>query len=211
MLAEHGGDTGIRDEGLLESALAAGELNRFPQTLTFQSLVDATVSTPAVLSGLYERLTNPGNELVVFDINRQTDIDELLTVGPMVRLRELAGNTTRRFVFDLVTNQRPTSRRVAVHRIAGGLAAQSTQPLAWEWPKGIHSLSHVALPFPFEDPLYGASDAVTSPGIALSKITLRGERGVIKIPASAMLRIKWNPFYPYLEQRVLDFFQLAVQ
>ncbi|MGD9310003.1 MAG: alpha/beta fold hydrolase [Desulfosarcina sp.] len=195
----------------LDAALADGVLDRFPQTLTFQSLVDATVSTRAVFSGLYQRLTNPGNELVVFDINRQADIDELLTVDPLVRLRELAGKATQRFVFDLVTNEHPTSRRVVVHRSGGNLAAQSAEPLAWQWPEGVHSLSHVALPFSFEDPLYGASDAVSNPGLALSKITLRGERGVIKIPASAMLRIKWNPFYPYLEQRVLDFLQLAVQ
>jgi hypothetical protein len=63
----------------------------------------------------------------------------------------------------------------------------------------------VALPFPPDDPLYGISPSVQSPGIALSKITLRGERGVIKIPADEMLRLKWNPFYDYLEQRVLAF------
>jgi len=32
---------------------------------------------------------------------------------------------------------------------------------------------------------------------------------VINIPASEMLRLKWNPFYPYLEQRVLTFLQLT--
>jgi hypothetical protein len=81
--------------------------------------------------------------------------------------------------------------------------------LAWQWPAGVHSLSHIALPFPVDDPLYGVSDDVASPGIALSKITLHGERGVINIPAPEMLRLKYNPFYPYLEQRVLTFLQLG--
>ncbi len=81
--------------------------------------------------------------------------------------------------------------------------------MAWQWPDGIHSLSHIALPFSVDDPLYGASDAVVSPGIALSKITLRGERGVINIPAAEMLRMKWNPFYPYLEQKVMRFLELT--
>jgi hypothetical protein len=45
---------------------------RFPSVLTFQSVVDATVLTPAVFSGLHNHLINPANELVVFDINHQT-------------------------------------------------------------------------------------------------------------------------------------------
>jgi hypothetical protein len=132
----------------------------------------------------------------------------LLTSNLLACIQALPGNAQTRYVYDLVTNEHPTSRRVVVHRRNGGLPDDSSEPLTWLWPDGIYSLSHVALPFPFDDPLYGASDAVASPGIALSKITLRGERGVINIPAAEMLRLKWNPFYPYLEQRVLIFLQL---
>jgi len=32
---------------------------------------------------------------------------------------------------------------------------------------------------------------------------------VLKVPADAMLRLRWNPFYPYLEQRVFDFVGLS--
>ncbi len=193
----------------LDSAFAAGNLGRFPPVLTFQSLVDATVSTPAVFSRLYNRLSNPANELVVFDINRQTGIDELLKVDPMAAIQAWTGDAKSRFALYLVSNQHPSSNHVAVRRSVGGLPVESPEPLAWQWPDGVHSLSHVALPFPFDDPLYGASDAVASPGIALSKITLRGEKGLINIPAAEMLRLKWNPFYPYLEQRVLTFLQLG--
>lgn len=193
----------------LDSALSAGTLGGFPPVLTFQSLVDATVSTPAVFSGLYNRLPNPVNELVMFDINRQTGIDELLKVDPMVQIQAWTSDAKSRFAYDLVSNQHPSSNHVAVHRSVGGLPVESPEPLAWQWPDGVHSLSHVALPFPYDDPLYGASDAEASPGIALSKITLRGEKGLINIPAAEMLRLKWNPFYPYLEQRVLTFLQLG--
>jgi hypothetical protein len=154
-------------------------------------------------------LINPANELVVFDINHQTGIDGLLTAKPMAQIQPLLDAAQHRYVFTLITNENSMSRRVVVHRSKGTLPAQSSDPLAWQWPVGVYSLSHIALPFPADDPLYGVSDAVASPGIALSKITLHGERGVINIPASEMLRLKWNPFYPYLEQRVLTFLQLT--
>jgi hypothetical protein len=47
-----------------------------------------------------------------------------------------------------------------------------------------------------------------SPGVALGSLALRGERGVLKISPAAMLRLRWNPFYPYLEARTLEFLGL---
>jgi hypothetical protein len=38
---------------------------------------------------------------------------------------------------------------------------------------------------------------------------MRGERGVLRIPASDMLRQRWNPFYPYLEKKVLELVDLG--
>jgi hypothetical protein len=36
-------------------------------------------------------------------------------------------------------------------------------------------------------------------------MALRGERGALRISAVDMLRLRWNPFYYYLEKRVLEF------
>lgn len=33
-------------------------------------------------------------------------------------------------------------------------------------------------------------------------------RGVLQVSSDAMLRLRWNPFYPFLESRVLDFLDL---
>jgi len=76
------------------------------------------------------------------------------------------------------------------------------------WPKDIYSLTHVALPFPPQDTLYGGHPQDKSPGIQLGAISLRGERSVLQIPAADMLRLHWNPFYPYVELRVLEFLGL---
>ena len=78
-----------------------------------------------------------------------------------------------------------------------------------KWPVNLYSLSHVALPFPMNDPLYGKLDSNDSSKIQLGNMDLRGERGVLQIPAADMLRLRWNPFYPYVEQRLLKFVHLA--
>ena len=192
----------------IDAARASGQLERFPPTLAFQSVVDATVSTPAVFTALYNRLDNPAHELVVFDINRQAGVEGLMTTDPLTRIRVSMGDGPPDYDYSLVTNENPSSARVVVQRQSGGSPAGPPETLSQQWPPDVHSLSHVALPFPPDDPLYGISEAVNSPGIALSKITPRGERGVITIPAAEVLRLKWNPFYDYLEQRVLTFFDL---
>ena len=62
---------------------------------------------------------------------------------------------------------------------------------------------------PATDPLYGRRPGEGNPGVSLGKLALYGERGLLRIPASDMLRQRWNPFYPYLERRVHDFMGLG--
>jgi len=38
----------------------------------------------------------------------------------------------------------------------------------------------------------------------LGQQALQGERGVLRIPGNFLLRLRHNPFYGYLESRVLD-------
>ena len=47
-----------------------GKLQGVPPILAFSSIVDATVSTPALVSNLFQQLPAVGHELVLFDINR---------------------------------------------------------------------------------------------------------------------------------------------
>ncbi len=72
------------------------------------------------------------------------------------------------------------------------------------WPAGLFSLGHIALPFAEQDPLYGIGQYKNNPRIQLGNLGLRGERDMLQVPASDMLRIHWNPFYPYLERRALQ-------
>ncbi|MEZ5591925.1 MAG: hypothetical protein R3F53_14915 [Gammaproteobacteria bacterium] len=56
-----------------------------------------------------------------------------------------------------------------------------------------------------DDPLYGGETGRRQSGIQLGQMALRGERSVLRIGAADMLRLHWNPFYPYLERRLLEF------
>ena len=66
------------------------------------------------------------------------------------------------------------------------------------------SLSHVALPFPPDDPLYGRHPPENKGELFLGTQALQGERGVLRVPDNFLLRLRHNPFYEYLEERTLN-------
>jgi alpha-beta hydrolase superfamily lysophospholipase len=187
-----------------------GTLKESPRVLAFQSIVDGTVTASALIDGLFARLPDDtGNEIVAFDINRFIKIEQLLRNDPRPGLEARLVNAERGYELTLVSNESPDSRKVVAQR--WNPANESViEPLGKSWPEEIYSLSHVALPFPESDPLYGGGAAAEkSPGPQLGAITMRGERGVLKISPSFMLRQRWNPFYEYMEGRMMVFMELA--
>src|SRR5215470_2902362 len=56
----------------------SGQLDRLPPIITFQSVMDFTVSTSAIISALYDHLPANGSELVLFDVNRTVKFGPLL-------------------------------------------------------------------------------------------------------------------------------------
>jgi len=75
--------------------------------------------------------------------------------------------------------------------------------LRLSYPKGVFSLSHVALPFPLTDSLYGLTpDSSPEFGMHLGALPLRGERGTLIVSLDALLRMSSNPFFPYLAERI---------
>ena len=52
-------------------------LSDLPPIITFQSVMDSTVSTRAIISALYVHLPANGSELVLFDLNRSTKFGPL--------------------------------------------------------------------------------------------------------------------------------------
>ena len=84
-----------------------------------------------------------------------------------------------------------------------GSTAERVRPLGLAWPRDIFSLSHVALPFPVSDGLYGLDpDPADDFGVRLGALAARGERGVLTVSPEALTRLSSNPFFPYLLARI---------
>jgi alpha-beta hydrolase superfamily lysophospholipase len=192
----------------LDALAPSGKLEQMPRILAFQSAVDATVTAPALVEHLLDRLPEAGHELVLFDINRRAGVEPLLAkdprtvFDPMLRERDLGFDLT------LVTNARDDSPDVIARHKRHGESAATESAVLGQWPRDVYSLAHIALPFSPEDPLYGGPQAGESPGVHLGNIALRGERGVLRVSGGALLRMHWNPFYQHLETRVLEFMGL---
>ncbi|MDP3940046.1 MAG: alpha/beta fold hydrolase [Deltaproteobacteria bacterium] len=193
----------IENRNRLERLGAAGKLDGFPPVLAFQSAVDATIVAPDLVKELFDQLPDRGHELVLFDINRTIEIEALLKEDPRAWIESITETPDKRYTFSLVTNENDKSEHMVVRSQKPGQSGSATTDIELTWPRSIYSLTHLALPIPANDPLYGGEDQGKSPGIRLGSLALRGERGVLVIPADDMLRLRWNPFFPYVEQRIL--------
>lgn len=192
-----------RIETQLADLASAGRTEELPPVLTFQSVVDATVPPISSLSRLYDRLPANGSALVLFDVNRAAEAESFLKPGVDELLRQAQPDRTRSFSVTLVTNASARSRElVAKTKPANSLAIVS-EPLELSWPDGVYSLSHVSIPFPPDDPIYGSV-----PGrfpFPFGRLEPRGERGALQLPMTLLMRLRNNPFFPYLERRVVEF------
>lgn len=186
----------------------AGEL---PPMLAFASLADATVRMEAVASDLFERVGDARDELVVFDVNRYSTTASFLASDPAGKLAWLVKRAPLEWRISVLTNRDPTRREVEERSWAPAAGDPRVTPLPLAWPPGVYSLSHVAVPFPADDPIYGAEPRPgPSWGLPLGTLELRGERGLLRIPVDSLIRLRFNPFFPYLEGKVVGFVDTLV-
>ena len=186
----------------------AGRETSFPPTLVFKSTVDATVSTEAVVDNLLEHLEADRHELVLFDINRYAVKSTLLITDPDPLTARVTDAVDLPFAVTLVSNENDRSGDVVARRKPPrSLEMSAAEPLGLAWPRGVISLSHVALPFPPDDPLYGRRPPDNDDVLFLGEMSIQGERGLLKLPTDWLLRLRYNPFYDYLERRVLEWLQ----
>jgi alpha-beta hydrolase superfamily lysophospholipase len=202
---------GARQSFLLTQALQsqinrlAGEkrLGGLPPILTFQSVVDFTVSTRAIITGLYNHLPANGSELVLFDLNRTIKFGPLLSSGADIVLNRVLPPVPRAFRTAVIANAGPDEEAVVARVTEAGSTTEQSLPLDLVYPQDVFSLSHVALPFPTSDALYGMSPADTEDfGINLGAMATRGERGALIISLDSLLRMTSNPFFPYMRERI---------
>jgi len=196
----------------------AGLLGKMPPILAFQSTVDATVEAPALIQNLFERLPltdvtqlnsdQKGHELVLFDINRHAEIQLLLKSDPLTWISPLLKNGTASYQVTFLSNEGQKDHQIVTSTRRPKSSKINKCGTGLIWPEDVYSLTHVALPFPPNDPTYGDDSKNPSPGVNLGAIALRGERNVLLISASEMLRLRSNPFHSYLVWRLLMFMGL---
>ena len=184
---------------------SAGRLANFPPILTFQSLIDFTVSTRAIVTGLYARLPSNGSELVLFDLNRSIKFGPLLRSGSDLQPNRVLPPAPRLFRSTLITNTGPNSRQVVERVTEAGAVTEKTRLLDLEFPAEVFSLSHLALPFPVTDSLYGIRPDMSEDfGVNLGSLAVRGERGALIVSLDSLTRLSSNPFFPYMADRIIE-------
>lgn len=182
---------------------AAGRLSELPPILTFQSVLDATVSTDAVLAGLYAHLPANGSEIVLFDVNRSLKFGPLLSSAADGALERMLPPLPQRYAITIIGNTDDEKDAAIERAIKAGVSEEVRRELPEHFPASIFSLSHVAIPFPLEDPLYGLTpDLSESFGVRLGTISARGERGALVMSLDSLMRASSNPLFPYLLRRL---------
>ena len=178
----------------------------FPRTMAVNSLVDATVSMQDVVTHLFDKLDNKGNELVVFDINRHENLTMFMKDDPIEEYRALLKRSQLNYDLTFYTNESEDSDSVITHRWLKSNGDRSIEKTGLVWPTHVYSLSHVALPFPPTDSLYGSAPE-DDEGLHIGQLEIKGERGIFSISASDMLRLRYNPFYSTMQQQIIDFLE----
>ena len=175
-----------------------------PPILTFQSVVDNTISAPAITSLLYDNLPANGSGLVLYDINRESTLLQLVKNAaeePVSRYRSAA---PLNYDVTILKNRSPSSVAIDSWFLAAGEIEPEVEETTYSWPDGLFSLSHIALPFRTDDPVYGDGSVRSAEdrGIVLGALAPRGERGVLLLTPNYFLRARYNPFMGYQEYRL---------
>ncbi len=181
----------------------ANKLADIAPILTFQSVADFTVSTPAIVTALYAHLPENGSELVLFDVNRTIMFGPLLRESAYRALERIVPKAPQRYRITVVTNNKTDNATTVVRSIAAGQVTEELRVLDVPYPPEVFSLSHVAIPFPLTDSLYGLKPGTDeSFGVNLGTMVPRGERGALLVNMDFLSRIASNPFFAFVLERI---------
>jgi alpha-beta hydrolase superfamily lysophospholipase len=191
-------------EKSLVSAQRRGMLDRMPTVTAFQSLIDATVVAADLATRLFVRLPAKGHELVVFDVNRESLLTSLIASGPNRMFDRIVAAPALPFQLTVVGNRSPGSTEVVewIREVGNLEKVPKTTGLAW--PDRVFSLGHLAIPTPIDDPMYGLTPSRAPDGLALplGRGAPSGEAGALVLPLGQFARIRSNPFFPVIVDRI---------
>lgn len=166
--------------------------------------MDSTVSTRAIVTALYNRLPDNGSEIVLFDLNHAVRFNSLLRRTSYTALARLLPVAPRAYQTTIITNANSASTEMEIRTTRAGKTDTTVEKLqGMHYLPDVYSLSHVALPFPLSDSLYGRyPHPLNQYGISLGTFAARGERSVLVVGLDSLMRQSSNPFFPYMIKRI---------
>lgn len=190
----------------VEKKLAAleksGRMAEMPPVLAMQSMVDSTVVVPKLITALFDRLKSESSELFLFDIDRVDRLGNLFNLAFEKKIFPKLEKTDLPYTLSVLKNLKPDTGQVVVQTRDGESWVEQATDLSW--PDGIVSLSHIAVPIPPDDRIYGTREATASTGLHLGTVSLRAEPSALLLSGSLFVRCRHNPFYQFMEDRVVD-------
>jgi alpha-beta hydrolase superfamily lysophospholipase len=181
-----------------------GALDRMPTVTAFQSLVDSTILAADLGNRLFKRLPAKGHELVVFDVNRRALLSSLIATWPKRAFEQMASVPALPFRLTVVGNVSHDSQEVAEWTREPGTRDAIPKATGLAWPDTVFSLGHLAVPTPIDDPMYGLTPRRAADGLALplGRGAPSGEAGALVIPLGQFARLRSNPFFPVIVERI---------
>lgn len=182
-----------------------GKLSGLGDIITFQSVVDSTVIIGDLIGRLYARLDSEEDELVLFDVNRVSYLHNFFKTEPDELLDYLGNSKGLGYRLTVVTNEGTSSNVVAKSKEKGEAGFSGQVSLEVQWPEGLYSLSHIAIPIPADDALYGFEQSwADKEHPRLGAMSLRGERRLLMMKADDLMRLRSNPFFDYIVERIVE-------
>jgi alpha-beta hydrolase superfamily lysophospholipase len=179
-------------------------LSKLPPIVTFQSLIDSTVITKDIVSKLYDKLSENDHELILFDVNRKAYLQNFLKSKHDQLLSELTEPGPKPYALTIITNKNSSTLKIAARtKTKDSTDFDAETELGLAWPQNVYSLSHIAIVFPVDDPLYGL-EPKNDTSLHLGNIELKGERNLLKISAENLIRLRCNPFFDYITDSIAE-------
>ncbi len=164
-------------------------------------MVDSTIIVPKLITTLFDRLTSASSELVLCDINRIDNLANLFNRSFEQAIFPKLKRTDLPYTLSVLTNLNSHSRQVVLQSRSGESWRETVTDMSW--PVDVASLSHLAVPIPPEDRIYGTKEATAASGLPLGSLHLRTEPSALLISNSLSFRCRNNPFYHLMEDHVV--------
>jgi alpha-beta hydrolase superfamily lysophospholipase len=196
-------------ERQLSKLQKSGRMHEMPPVLAMQSVVDSTIIVSKLITTLFDRLTSASSELFLFDINRMDKFLNLFNRSFEKGIFPRLDRTDLPFTLRVLRNANPDSRQMLLQTRNGESLTETMTDCSW--PIGVASLSHLSVPIPPEDLIYGTKEATAANGLPLGTLSMRAEPSSLLVANSLFYRCRNNPFYHLMEDHVVKWLASRTQ